>query len=1585
MESVQKPPRGGHLDVGASWDDFYGSSSDLVPTLMDIFDSMIGNQQHNMSPPSPTSDSSCAPAMTAQPAATNNNHLSSNPQPRHFPVLKIVEPGDPLPPLTNGPINNNVTRSGGVRNGTTTSSPRRSVSFRSSELAPGNAAGGGAGTGTITSTASSRCGSSSSSSSLTSLAAPTSVHSATSSSSTSSTSSGHLTSSFASSSCHLTSAESLDDAGGVGVTLAAATASTGGAATVGAGSGSPSRRARSNAVNSDLHHLRHSGDSGDSGVSSPGPPSSEASEQKHSGEEEEDDGDDGCSDNLSYMDRVVMEVVESEAVYVRDLQQVVEGYLYFWRDEGERAPLSPEQATALFGNVDDIYRFNSQFLTQLQSCGLDPVEVARCFVRNNSGFTIYTDYCTNYPRKVSVLTDLMRNEAASRACRERQTQLQHTLPLGSYLLKPVQRILKYHLLLQNIVKHCDRSQTPGYSDIIVALSAMTGIAHHINDMKRKHEHAVRVQEVQSLLDGWPGEDLTTYGELVAEGSFRMYGAKAPRHVFLLDRMLLIVKRKEDGTLGYKVHIMCSNLMLIESVPGEPLSFHVIPFDNPRQQYTLEARNLEQKREWALQLKRVILENYDAVIPHHARQLVLQLGQDQRCNQERPASNNGGQSFERGDYAYSATANAGSNSNTSSAVHHVKRHQHSAPEYLERRKHSTAGLTAKGRSRKGRKSSHDGSSPRESPLIPRRLRRSLDSRDRSVSQDRSDLDHERKFSTNSCPTAAETAKNKVRKFGAWRRRSEPCRETSLVVDQTEAEPTSTNAATGDGKVRDEQPREVSGRLEIASPSSSRALVVDPEPLMQPTCSPQQLQQPQRMVPESLERIVEQLVLQNVEIQRILQRKKRRAAERQPSASSSSLSSSRPYIRSESTTLDEGIYDTLMSPSAPGMMDAVEGVLSDIDGDYVMIRNVGDGHFSRCHLRRSLGNKTPERMVDSSHLAGSGAFPSQQQLQKATLSRSLSCPARGQQAVRVVKKSEASVSESSGAGGNRSLAAVGGRIQKLLNHIGSPDHWSNWIRSLSPPQRRTTTPGEPDASSCRSRSRRDPIDLDVDPMNISTSPCVPSVWLQLQSEHLAEPGKKSGSLPRSFQTPPDLKSRWMDRPITIASDRPAPIDLQTDALELYIRSQQERPSDQTDQHSANEGFDDSLTDIPSTPRVSTDNIHVHPDYKIYRRSASKSSLKTVLSSVSSKLRSGSEHFWGSLFSLSHDDSAVTSPSSAGRQHSKVIHYLANRYALLLRQRHNSLQHNSNPAAAAHSAVIGARIANLSDSADYVIPKYSSPTTPSCYSTSRSDLSSSKSTVSLASKTTWYGTLESTRDAAMQMMMMDSDDSGSEQEDDEDSATGMDGFFYERAFEAVEQLLDGAAADWCCRDSAIFSDRDETGSVTEAAIVKTKPPPPPVASKSQRVHHQQQHSRHRGMAILDRMRSLEENGGVKCSGKEVSASASLENLKSISQRRMELTQAFTSSGKPGDESETSSQHSTSTVNTVVEVHPAGGGLADDSIDPHSPIHQRRMGATGMIQPQMRKGMESPQTTSESANAVPLPKGWVKHIIGKLQGDAK
>lgn len=113
-----------------------------------------------------------------------------------------------------------------------------------------------------------------------------------------------------------------------------------------------------------------------------------------------------------------------------------------------------------------------------------------------------------------------------------------------------------------------------------AIYTMTGVAWYINDMKRKHEHAVRLQvgsqththtqslcyvhvsylflphlsqEVQSLLINWKGPDLTTYGELALEGNFRVHRAKNERTLFLFDRMLLITKRRGEHYV-YKTHI-----------------------------------------------------------------------------------------------------------------------------------------------------------------------------------------------------------------------------------------------------------------------------------------------------------------------------------------------------------------------------------------------------------------------------------------------------------------------------------------------------------------------------------------------------------------------------------------------------------------------------------------------------------------------------------------------------------------------------------------------------------------------------------------------------------------------------------------------------------------------------------------------------------------------------------------------------------------------------------------------------------------------------------------------------------------------
>ncbi|XP_028293997.1 pleckstrin homology domain-containing family G member 3-like isoform X2 [Gouania willdenowi] len=321
---------------------------------------------------------------------------------------------------------------------------------------------------------------------------------------------------------------------------------------------------------------------------------------------------------LTYLDRVVMEINETERTYVRDLRSIVEDYLACIIDMNN-LPIRPEQVCALFGNIEDIYEFNSELLQSLDMCENDPVAIAQCFVNKSEYFEIYTQYCTNYPNSVAALTDCMRSKTLAKFFRDRQAALKHSLPLGSYLLKPVQRILKYHLLLQEIAKHFDPDEK-GYEVIQEAMNTMTGVAWYINDMKRKHEHAVRVQEIQSLLINWKGSDLTTYGELVLEGTFHVLRAKNTRTLFLFDKMLLITKKRGEHYV-YKTHISCSTLMLLDSAK-DPLLFSVIHFKHPKQPHTVQAKTVEEKRLWSHHIKRLILENHNAVVPQRAKEAIL---------------------------------------------------------------------------------------------------------------------------------------------------------------------------------------------------------------------------------------------------------------------------------------------------------------------------------------------------------------------------------------------------------------------------------------------------------------------------------------------------------------------------------------------------------------------------------------------------------------------------------------------------------------------------------------------------------------------------------------------------------------------------------------------------------------------------------------------------------------------------------------------------------------------------------------------------------------------------------------------------
>ncbi|KAG5316364.1 PKHG1 protein, partial [Acromyrmex insinuator] len=1117
-----------------------------------------------------------------------------------------------------------------------------------------------------------------------------------------------------------------------------------------------------------------------------------------------------CDPHRNPVERVLLEIVDTEAIYVEHLRQVIQGYLIFWRDNppsfSRRLRLDD-----LFSNIEDIFEFNREFLWEIDKCGLDPVCVANTFIKRNSGFKVYTEYCTNYPRTVSVLTDLMGQEETASSFRERQKALSHQLPLGSFLLKPVQRILKYHLLLENLSKEygadCDsrENEAEGRSAIEAALAAMTGIAKHINAMKRRHEHAVRVQEIQSLLYGWLGPDLTTSGELVAEGRFRMRGAKAPRHAFLFDRMLLLTKKKEDGLLVYKAHIMCSNLMLIESIPGEPLSFHVIPFDNPRLQYTLQARNLEQKREWTLQIKRVILENYNAVIPSHARQLVLQLGQTQQEDD--------------------ALTDKGS----------AKKHS-APPEYLEKRKQE----------RERRRS--------ETSLkqkFMRGVRRSdttmEDSPTSSCKNDNEDVNDSREPTFN---RSSNVRASKVRdRFTGWRRKSEPGFQSYVCLnhlDEEQKEATTSDAQSSTIEVAEEA-TEICSKEEnqTTSNSSSPAEAKD---------NNEQHAKPAQTVEE----IVSHILMQNQEFQKLL--------EKQQTNSIINVRQQRFNKRISADTSDESDSENanyVTSSISHNNSNNKLGRARTLHRERLIRTNNAWNLLSSAPARENQqplqllydNLKTTQKSTET--LAHNGKT-NQLYERQAFKRQSIVTESK-------VIKTALRIRENSTSTGNEEIVISPAKC--MLNHRAVERKEINSIvmteriekdgsERCNDERSDANDAGDPESKGFGNYDNLQHVWEGLQTVkgdaDGNDSPTQPAVWLTKLCEGLPTSPPKSGSLPRSFQISPNsqptsvTKSRFLqrdgkpmsERPFTIASDKPAEINLED--MERYVSTCQPEgriakfPMPTVSTSSSTSTFfcsledtrltDDTYSDVRSIS--ASDSANIHPDHKIYRANGN-SSGSTIFRSV---FKAGSR-LQGRLRNTM---STETLECNDEVERTRYFRSLSSGGKYPKKRTKQTKQHTREPSSDVEelmscsndqripqlyykqgSSSLGARIAQ-SDYADPTILFAESKRAQS----SSVDINQSKNTA------------ESER--------RDCEEETGSNKDTEHHESETDSF-YERSFETIENYAD---VDEAFRDSAIFSDVDEafvirqstpatTAKMTTmeaAAIAKTKIAPPVPAKKKQ-----------------------------------------------------------------------------------------------------------------------------------------------------------
>ncbi|XP_048672417.2 puratrophin-1 isoform X1 [Caretta caretta] len=301
------------------------------------------------------------------------------------------------------------------------------------------------------------------------------------------------------------------------------------------------------------------------------------------------------SEPASKLRHIIDEMVTTEREYVRSLCYTIESYF----PEMERLDLPQDlrgKRSVIFGNLEKLYDFHSQyFLRELESCCNHPLRVSHGFLRHKDQFGMYALYSKNKPKSDSLLAS-----HGNTFFKFKQVQLGDKMDLASYLLKPIQRMSKYALLLKDLIKECGEAQEQELGYLRAAEEMVKFQLRHGNDLLAMD--AIRDCDV----------NLKEQGQLMRQDEFTIWlgRKKCQRHVFLFEDLILFSKPKRiEGGFDvyiYKRSFKTADIGLTENTGDSGLRFEIwFRRRKSSDTYVLQASTAETKQVWTKDIAKIL--------------------------------------------------------------------------------------------------------------------------------------------------------------------------------------------------------------------------------------------------------------------------------------------------------------------------------------------------------------------------------------------------------------------------------------------------------------------------------------------------------------------------------------------------------------------------------------------------------------------------------------------------------------------------------------------------------------------------------------------------------------------------------------------------------------------------------------------------------------------------------------------------------------------------------------------------------------------------------------------------------------------
>ncbi|XP_051512449.1 rho guanine nucleotide exchange factor 17-like isoform X2 [Myxocyprinus asiaticus] len=258
---------------------------------------------------------------------------------------------------------------------------------------------------------------------------------------------------------------------------------------------------------------------------------------------------------------VMMTLLDTEQSYVESLRTLIQGYMKPLKHP-ENSPLcDPSLVDEMFYQIPEIFEHHEQFLEQVVDCvnqWHDKQTVGHLLIQSFSKeilANIYSAYIDNFMNaKDAVRIAKEAKPAFLRFLEQSMRENKEKQALGDLMIKPVQRIPRYELLIKDLLKHTPEDH-PDYSFLLDAQKNIKRLAERINKGRRSAEELERetriMQEIEAHIEGIehilnPQRKFLRQ-EMVVEA--KTVGGKKDRSLFLFSDLLICTTlKKKSGTL-----------------------------------------------------------------------------------------------------------------------------------------------------------------------------------------------------------------------------------------------------------------------------------------------------------------------------------------------------------------------------------------------------------------------------------------------------------------------------------------------------------------------------------------------------------------------------------------------------------------------------------------------------------------------------------------------------------------------------------------------------------------------------------------------------------------------------------------------------------------------------------------------------------------------------------------------------------------------------------------------------------------------------------------------------------------------------